>query len=316
MSRYAGRAFTLGYRPPRFAYFQSPRHRAISFTDPLRFATIPGQLLDRRRAATAVGVAAGHLALLWLVLHLSGLVGPQAPPDRALTTVEIADVPAPSAPARPAPVPPIPVLNPPVLLPSAVKVAAAAAASGNGAGAGCGMAGVIGRAIAADPAAMAALAALPAGVRTEADAVMLWNGGWIDVGGAPISAQSALPAAVTASATASAKMAAPRSPPRPSLLASLLPQFLQSDPLAPLKQTVVTALAAAPPECSALGVAGPQLIPIAEPSRTTMLVIGSGMWKWTDLIDPAVMSPDDAVAASGLPAMTGLAGPAIAPPPR
>ena len=247
---------------------------------------------DYKRPAIAAGVAAGHLGLLWLVLYLSGLSGPSPFIDHALTTVEIAEVPAASAPAKPAIVPLVPVPDPPVLLPSARTVPAAPSLSGSGAGAGCGMAGVIGRAIAADPAAMAALAALPAGVRTEADAVMLWNGGWIDVGGAPSLPQSAVPA-VPAAATA----AAPLSPPKPSLIASLLPQFLRSDPLAPLKQTVVTALAAAPAECSALGVVGPQLIPIVEPSRTTMLVIGSGTWKWTDLIDPAVIPLGSAAKA-------------------
>jgi hypothetical protein len=106
---------------------------------------------------------------------------------------------------------------------------------------------------------------LPPGIRTEADAVMLWNGGWIDVGGAPTAA------------------------PMPVTVQKLLPPILQNDPLAPLKQTVVAAIAAVPPVCQDLGVTGPQLIPIAEPGRTTMLVIGSGMWKWTELINPAII---------------------------
>lgn len=236
-------------------------------------------LFDYKRAIIAAGVAAGHLALFWLVLHLSDLVVPLVPPDRTLITVEIADVPAASAPAKPAPVPPVPVLNPPVLLPSAITVPAQPTASGSGVGAGCGMAGVIGQAIAADPAAMAALAAVPAGVRTDADAVMLWNGGWLDVGGAPP--------------------------------LSLLPTMLQSDPLSALKQTVIAALAASPPECRDLSVSGPQLIPILEPGRTTMLVIGSGMWKWTDLIDPAVMPPDASVLASSEPVGNGASQPAV-----
>ncbi len=222
--------------------------------------------VDNQRAIIAVGVATGHLALLWLVLHLSGLAMPLVPPERALTTVEIADVPVASAPAKPVPVPPVPVLNPPVLLPSALKVAAQPSVSGSGNGAGCGMAGVIGRAIAADPAAMAALAAVPAGIRSDADAIMLWNGGWLDVGGPPVP--------------------------------MLLPTMVQSDPLAALKQTVVTALAAAPPECRELGVSGPQFIPIDEPGRTTMLAVGSARWKWADLMDPVVMPTGADVPAS------------------
>ena len=235
-------------------------------------------LFDYRRAIIAAGVAVGHLALFWLVLRLSGLVVPLVSPDRTLITVEIADVPAASAPAKPAPVLPVPVSNPPVLLPSAIMVPARPTASGSGVGAGCGMAGVVGRAIAADPAAMAALAAVPAGVRTDADAVMLWNGGWLDVGGAPP--------------------------------LSLLPTMFQSDPLSALKQTVVAALAASPPDCRDLSVSGPQLIPIVEPGRTTMLVIGSGIWKWTDLIDPAVVPPDAGVLASSGPVGSGPPQPA------
>lgn len=239
---------------------------------------------------TAAGVAAGHLALLWLSLYFSSFAAPLFVREHPLATVEIADVPTASAPARPAAASEIRLLDPPVLMPSAIKVTAAPAASGSGTGAGCGMAGVIGQAIAADPAAMAALDALPPGIRTEADAVMLWNGGWIDVGGAPPSPQSV--------ASSFASQFPPLATPGPSRSATMLPSFLLSDPLAPLKQTVVTALAAAPAECRALSVNGPQLIPIAEPSRTTMLVIGSGSWKWTDLIDPAAM-PSNSPAQSG-----------------
>ena len=238
---------------------------------------------------TAAGVAGGHLALLWLVLYFSSFAAPLLLREPTLATVEIADVPSASAPAKPAAASPVPVLDPPVLMPSAIKVPAAPAASGTGTGAGCGMAGVIGRAIAADPAAMAALDALPPGIRTEADAVMLWNGGWIDVGGAPVPArpQSLVPSLVI-----------------PSPGSSLLAKILESDPLAPLKQTVVAALAAAPAECRNLEVSGPQLIPITEPARTTMLVVGSGIWKWADLIDPAVLSPDAVALVSGAPTLS------------
>ena len=243
-----------------------------------------GPVWDRRRALTAAGVAGGHLALLWLVLYFSSFAAPLLLREHTLATVEIADVPSASAPAKPAAASPIRVLDPPVLMPSAIKVPAAPAASGTGTGAGCGMAGVIGRAIAADPAAMAALDALPPGIRTEADAVMLWNGGWIDVGGAPVSAR---PQSLV-----------------PSPVPSLLTKILESDPLAPLKQSVVAALAAAPADCRNLEVSGPQLIPITEPARTTMLVVGSGIWKWADLIDPAVLSPDAVALVSGAPTLS------------
>jgi hypothetical protein len=97
---------------------------------------------------------------------------------------------------------------------------------------------------------MAALAALPVGLRTEADAVMLWNGSW-QPDNAP----------VLASFTAS------------------------EGPLEPVKNVVLTALNASPADCLNVEIIGPQIIPVQEPGRTTMLVVGSGVWRWSSVVD-------------------------------
>ncbi len=226
-----------------------------------------------RRAALVVLIAAAHFWLLWLVLFWDWAQGPSAVRAQALTTIEVAQVTTPSAPAKPAP--PVKVQNPipSLALPSAMTVPTPPAASGNGAGAGCGMAGLVGKSISGSPEAMTALATLPPEVRSDADAVMLWNGGWMDIG-------------------------------EPSA-ASPLTAALSPDPLAPLKQVVIDALAAAPIECRDVGELGPQLIPIVEPGRTTMLVIGSGAWKWSDLIDPAIIEPQSSDGAAPLVKVAG-----------
>lgn len=114
--------------------------------------------------------------------------------------------------------------------------------SAGGAG-GCALPEQIRNAILADPASLAELAALPAGLRTDADAVMLWNGQWFDPGPLPDGATG------------------------------------------PVRQLVETLVAAAPIECRVTKWTGPQFIAITQGNRSTMLVVGSGSWKWQDLID-------------------------------
>lgn len=109
---------------------------------------------------------------------------------------------------------------------------------------GCALAARTAEAIAKDPAAMAELAALPPAYRTSADAVMLWNGEWL--AGAPGSIAS---------------------PATPSL-----------------RRVVAQVVAEASPECRAAPMGGPQFVAIPEQGRTTTLVIGSGAWRWSDLL--------------------------------
>lgn len=105
----------------------------------------------------------------------------------------------------------------------------------------CPMLDAIGRALAADPRALAAIAAAPPDVRSEAGAIALWNGAW----------------AATA-ATASA-------------------------PLAPVREMVERTLAAAPKECLDVAETGPRLVTVGDAARPTLIVLGSGVWRWRDL---------------------------------
>ena len=208
------------------------------------------------RGALGLGIAAAHGLLLWLALLLSGINAPPRPRDDTLTAVDISQVEKPDAPARPAKQVVVPVL-PQIVLPSPLTIAAPAQASGSGTGQGCSMATVIGKSISESPEAMAAVAALPQTVRSDTDAVMLWNGAWLDTGQAPVLA-----------------------------LVPGLPALLGQDPVGTLKTVILTAVAAAPPACQGVESLGPQLIPVTEPGRTTMLVIGSGAWRWSALLEP------------------------------
>ena len=66
-----------------------------------------------------------------------------------------------------------------------------------------------------------------------------------------------------------------------------------------LKRVVTEAILALPVDCQGVETAGPQLIPIPEPGRTTMVVIGSGLWRWSDLIELPVVDPTDGQPGDG-----------------
>ena len=206
--------------------------------------------------ASLLVAATYALLILTAWLLMSGRYFPAARRNANLTAIDIShDVPKPDAPAKPAIVPPVPDSHMVALIPSKLTIEAAPPATGNG----CSVSNAVGAALLADPEAMAELASLPPEVRSDADAVMLWNGTWLDV--AP---------------EAQAQMA--------------------SSPIPALKRAVRDAVLALPAECQEVEVTGPQLIPIPEPGRTTMVVIGSGVWRWASLLGP----PEDP-DATGLP---------------
>lgn len=259
---------------------------------------------DRRfylgRGALGLVIAAGHLLLLWLALVLSGFTGPPRPRDRALTAVDISKVEKPDAPAKPAKQIVVPD-QPRIVLPSPLTIAAPAEASGTGSGHGCSMVAVIGKSISDSPEAMAAVAALPSSVRSDTDAVMLWNGAWLDTG---------LDTGLDAGLDAGRSAGQGTSKLSPLAYLPSLPALIGQDPVGTLKTVIQTAIEAAPAECLEVETLGPQLIPIAEPGHTTMLVIGSGAWRWSSLREP-VMDPS-ALPAQPQPAGAGPAavGPA------
>lgn len=198
-----------------------------------------------------VGIVAGHVLLAAWVLS-GGINFPAARGTPRLVAIDISeDIPAPDAPAKPARVRPVPSNRMAATLHSKLIVAAAPSVMGSGTGSGCSVASAVSAALIADKDAMAELAALPAEVRSDADAVMLWNGAWL--GDAP-----------------AAQM-----------------QMVQS-PIPELRRVVTDTVMALSAECQEVETAGPQLIPIPEPGRTTMVVIGSGVWRWSNLLDPPI----------------------------
>ena len=104
---------------------------------------------------------------------------------------------------------------------------------------------------------MAELAALPPGVRSGADAVMLWNGKWFDQ-------QIPVPAPTATGAV--------------SINSSL-------------RLAIEKMVIAAPAECRDEAMVGPVFVPIPEGDRTTLLAIGSGAWRWSDLLALSALCP-------------------------
>lgn len=192
-------------------------------------------------------IAAYLLFLLWFVTR-----PPARPPavhgGGELTMISLSNG---KQAARRSAIPDPPPIAMPSIPPSVVEAQssppAASEASQAGAPGGCGLSERATAAIVKDPQAMAELAALPAGYRTSADAVMLWNGQW--VAGAP---------------------------------------GTDASPVAPsLRRDIEQVVSDASPECRAEPMGGPQFLPIPEHERTTTLVIGSGLWRWSDLLAPA-----------------------------
>ncbi len=206
-----------------------------------------GPAFYARRAALSGAIIAGQLSIVLIALY-SNERGAAQPPERRLVAIDISAATEPSLPAAPAKQTRVSPLRTMQLVRRENTMPALPPPEGSGSRSSCAMTAVVARAISTSPNAMAALAALPAGLRTEADAVMLWNGEWL-LQDEPISLTTAAP----------------------------------EHPMEPLKQVVLDAVRTMPPECLEVETSGPQLIPIAEPGRTTMLVVGSGRWRWSSL---------------------------------
>ena len=206
-----------------------------------------------------LAIAAVHVGLVSLVIVSSRSVGQALPLRTTLAAFDIrAAPPKADAPAVPAPKAAVTSDRLAVRLRSLSALTIAPPVGGTGIGQGCAMGDKIMAAITSDPLAMQALADLPAETRSEADAVMLWNGDWLG-----------------------SDVPDPASP-----FAQFFPA--QAGPVDVLKSVVIEAVAASTPECQMATTAGPQLIPIGEADRTTMLVIGSGIWAWASLLSPPV----------------------------
>lgn len=158
------------------------------FTGAVRdsFARLECSARWRRHGVLVLVLAAHLLVLLFFVLERRA---PEARPIEA--TLQLLSLKnAPGKPAKPAavrsvtPTPPKPVPAP-VTLPAPPPPPVVGIAAGGVIGAsvgvdgGCAMSIAIAQAIEGTPTAIAALQALPPEVRTSADAVMIWDTGWL-----------------------------------------------------------------------------------------------------------------------------------------
>lgn len=214
-----------------------------------------------RRAILLLAIVAVHLlVILWLA---SGDRPPRVVPPAGLSVFTVALSSGQGASAQrtqkkamPPPAIPVPVVIVPGKLrrdaaPSFEAVSAPLEADASAGG--CALAREVGQAIGQNPAAMAELDALPPNIRTSADAVMLWNGQWLDPG--------------------------------------IMPAGIDTGSLRGVVEQVV---AHASPECREAKASGPQFLPVPEGDRTVMIVVGSGTWRWADLIAPPADCPPTA----------------------
>ncbi|MEO5641524.1 MAG: hypothetical protein ABIQ98_07145 [Sphingomicrobium sp.] len=192
------------------------------------------------------------LLLLWLVTRPPA-ERPVRDRGRNLVLISVSDgeraAGPPVVPKTPPPIPvPAPEVNIPLAVPYQAEVQSPSPAAMDAPQAsdvgGCALAARTADAIAKDPAAMAELAALPPAYRTLADAVILWNGEWV--------------------------ASAPGSIDSPAILS--------------IRHVLEQVAIEASPECRDEPIVGPQFIAIPEQNRTTTLVIGSGVWQWSDLL--------------------------------
>jgi hypothetical protein len=60
----------------------------------------------------------------------------------------------------------------------------------------------------------------------------------------------------------------------------------------PIRAAIVAVVSQAPAGCHDQPVLGPRLFAVVDPRGTIVVALGSGQWKWTDLLDPpAAASP-------------------------
>ena len=116
------------------------------------------------------------------------------------------------------------------------------AASSGASGQTCQLTAWLQQALQADPRVHAALAGIPKPARSVANAIMLWDGGWV---GPRLSAS----AGVTA-----------------------------------IRMAVIAGVRSAPAACQSQVVRGPEQIMLTEGAESTILAIGSGEWRWGDLL--------------------------------
>ena len=183
---------------------------------------------------------------------------PPPPPPEPASPAEAAPAPEP---ANEALAPPLPDLTAEAAEPQAEALAAAlasaeaAAAAEYGSGAladlgalsgggdRCGLGEWLQATLQNDPDVRVALSQVPRGARSVANAVMLWNGAWVEARG-----------------------------------------YDGRDTLAPIRRMIADGLRTAPSQCRDEVMTGPRFIAVGDSAQTTVLAVGSGLWRWSDLL--------------------------------
>ncbi len=130
----------------------------------------------------------------------------------------------------------------PVNDPVALSVSAAAT---NASGETCQMTAWLQQALQADPQVQAAMLRIPRPARSVANALMLWDGDWVE------------------------------------------PPMQTSQSVAALRAALVAGIRAAPVACQFETIRGPELISLTEGPGATILAVGSGEWRWAQLLEAA-----------------------------
>jgi hypothetical protein len=77
-----------------------------------------------------------------------------------------------------------------------------------------------------------------------------------------------------------------------------LPSSAPPEAVDTLRRAIMEGVKAAPPECLTQDLAGPRFVPVTGSGPTMMLVLGSGEWRWAQLLTEAAPSPGP-IALSG-----------------
>lgn len=118
------------------------------------------------------------------------------------------------------------------------------------AGRDCALEGPIQAALQASEPVRAALGKVPPTSRSVANAIMLWDGAWVDP-------------AKLGGATA----------------------------IDPIRDAIIAGIAAAPADCRGSLLRGPRLLAIVGGQDTTLIALGSGEWRWSDLQSSNTRAP-------------------------
>lgn len=187
-----------------------------------------------------------HLALLALFLTREPRRSTPEPAGLALfdiasaaTSPPTASEPRPDTPAEPMPVVPA------VISVAAPQIATATAPTATSAGA-CDLTAPVQAALRLNGEVRAALGRVPRETRSVANAMVIWNAGWLDPD-----------------------------------------QTLDAPARELIRASITTILASASESCRLQPQGGPRLLIVPGDGETIVLALGSGVWKWQDLLDTA-----------------------------